>query len=107
MDRYFISLTNFAELDIKDIVLYIGNILHNALAAEKWLDMVDEALEGLATLPSRNPIIPVLRLRVGDMRKAAAGNYLIFYTIDEKEERVIVVRILHATQNWLEILQAE
>lgn len=77
--------------------------------AERWLELLEPALEKLAENPKRHGLAPEsgkwhpeLELRQLLFRpwKKGAG-WRVLYTIDEKEKRVTVLQIRHEHRRWL------
>ena len=85
-----------ANLDIEEIVNYIFEL--NPVAASRFLDKLDEALELLA----EHPLIGRLRPRLGkDLRSFAVGNYLIFYAV--ASDGIDVARVIYGGRNLPEV----
>ncbi len=64
-----------------------------------WLRQLLHFTEGLYIAPYRHATAEAESERLGkDIRKTHVGDYLIFYSIDEEQRRVAVVRIRHAAQ---------
>lgn len=104
MDKYRIDISEPAENDLRDIVRYIAAQLSAPLTALKMMDLVEEAIMGLAILPKKcSPVIDE-RLALMGYRKLLVKNYVVLFTIDEKAKVVDIERILYARRDWRQIL---
>ncbi|MEQ5786485.1 type II toxin-antitoxin system RelE/ParE family toxin [Erythrobacter sp. NFXS35] len=62
----------------------------SAAQADAYLQAIQRRFEGIGEFPSS---FPEYRSKVGNFRKAASGEHLIFYRVGD--EAVEVVRVLH------------
>jgi len=99
MGRYKVNVTEPAEADIRAIAKYIAVELNAPVASEKLISAIKTSVAGLSDMPERYP--PV----TAGYRKIIIKNYIILYTVDDKNKTVNVERVLHSKQNWLKILQ--
>ena len=91
--NYQLHITSTAKQDITKAVDYIEFTLKNPDAANNLLDVVTEQINSLANFPQRFHLV--------------INHYLAFYTIDEKNQNVIIVRFLYQKSNWISILRQE
>lgn len=68
------------------------------------LEAMEEAMTSLEEMPHRAPVVADERLGTIGYRMLTVKNYIIFFSIDEKEKVVDVERILHGRRNWRAIL---
>ena len=81
-----------ANADIEGIVLYIFDL--NPVAADHFLDALDETCELLA----QHPLIGRPRPELGEnMRSFPVGNYLIFYV--PKVDGIDIARVIYGGRN--------
>lgn len=104
MARYRVDVSDPAESDLRDIIRYISAQLSAPMTATKMIDVIEEAIAGLADMPQKCPPITDERLASMGYRKLVVKNYIVFFTIDEKSKVVDVERILYARRDWLRIL---
>ena len=104
MVRYDIRLAEPAEEDLIDILRYIAVELKEPSTALRMLETIDKAIDSLAAMPYRCPLVDDEYLAEMGYRKLHIKNYLAFFTIDEKANIVNVERILYALRDWLHIL---
>jgi len=81
-----------AELDILDIWVYVA--ADSVVAADRWLDGLDEKMRLWATQPlmgrARDELAPGLR-------SLAFGRYVVFY--EALADGIDVVRVLHSSRD--------
>lgn len=104
MSGYRVDLSEPAENDLRDIVRYISSQLDAPVTALKMMDIIEQAISGLAAMPQKCPPVTDERLAAMGYRKLIAKNYIAFFTIDERNKVVDVERILYARRDWLRIL---
>lgn len=104
MASYRVDVSEPAESNLRDIVRYIAAQLSAPMSATEMMDIIAEAIEGLADMPQKCPLVTDERLASMGYRKLVVNNYIVFFTIDEKSKVVDVERILYARRNWLQVL---
>jgi len=90
--------------DYREIILYLADI--NVLAADRFCDAVEAALEVLALQPGIGPkagFPNVPETRIWPLRRYP--NYLIFYRITGGS--VVLLRILHGTRDLPPLVSGE
>lgn len=103
MTTYSIEISEPAENDLRDMILYISSQLSSPMTAMKMMDMIEEALLGLSEIHQKCPAVRDDRLASMGYRKLLIKNYVAFFTIDEQAKVVNVERILYARRDWLRI----
>ena len=104
---YQVYITSTAEHDIIQAVDYIEFSLKNPTAADNLLDVVAEQIGSLADLPQKFRLVDDPVLASFGIRFVTINNYLTFFTIDEENKTVIIVRFLYQKSNWTSILQQD
>lgn len=104
MAKYRVDVSEPAEKDLLDIVRYIGSQLSAPISSLNMMDLLEDAMAGLSELPQRYPLAADERLARMGYRKLPVKNYVVFYTIDEKNKAVDVERILYGRRDWLRII---
>ena len=102
---YTIHITATAERDIIRAVDYIKYTLKNITASEHLLDVATEQINSLEELPERFQLVDDPVLASWGIRFIIVNNYLAFYTTDEENQLVIIVRFLYQKSNWNSILR--
>ncbi len=103
--NYQVHITSIAERDIVQAVDYIEYSLKNPDAAEHLLASITEKVDSLSVFPKKSRLVDDPVLASWGIRFILIQNYIAFYTIDETENRVIVVRFLYQKRNWISILR--
>jgi len=101
---YSLSITDLAEEDILASVTYIADVFKNPVAANNLLDEIESCEKILEETPNIYPFVRDEYLARKGVRYAVIKNYLLFYTVDEDDKTVNVVRFLHGRRNWKNIL---
>lgn len=101
---YQIDITSQAEFDIISAIDYIEFVLKNHQAAQKMLDLLDEEINSLTDFPKKCALINDPILSSWEVRFITINNYLAFFTIDEDNKIVIIVRFLYKKSEWSRML---
>lgn len=104
MAKYRVDVTEPAEKDLLDIVRYITSQLSASISALHMMELFEEALMSLSGFPQRCPLIADERLSQMGYRKLIVNNYVVFFSIDEKNKVVDVERILFRRRDWLRFI---
>ncbi len=104
MAKYRVDVSELAENDLRDIVQYISSQLSAPISALKMMELLEEAMAGLSEMPHRCPVVTDERLVQMGYRRLTVKNYVVFFSIDEKNQLVDVERILYGRRDWLRIL---
>lgn len=104
MARYRVDISEPAENDLKDIVRYIASQLSAPISALRMMELLEEAMADLSDMPQRCPLVADERLAQMGYRKLTVRNYLVFFSIDEKNKVVDVERILYGRRDWIRIV---
>lgn len=104
MAKYKVDISEPAEKDLRDLIRYLSAQLSAPLTAMKMMDIIEEAIAGLAEMPQRYPLVADERLASMGYRKLVVKNYIVFFTIDEQLKTVDIERNLYSRRDWLRIL---
>lgn len=104
MMKYRVDISEPAEKDLIDIVKYIASQLSTPLSAYHMIEIFEESMASLSNSPQRCPLIADERLSQMGYRKLIVKNYIVFFSIDEKNKVVDVERILYARRDWLRFI---
>lgn len=97
---YKVQFLPTAQNDLIEIVRYIAAELHNKQAANKLADEIIEATTTLSEFPYAYPAYIPIRPTKNEYRKMSIRNYLLFYTVDEKEKTVTIARVVYAKREY-------
>ncbi len=104
MEKYKILVSETYHKDLKSIIYHILHNLNAPFTASDLLDEIDDKVSGLSTMPYRFGLVDDAYLRNKEFRKCLVKNYIIFYKVHEKSKTILIHRILHAKQKWLDII---
>ena len=104
MTKYKIYVSEPAEKDLKDMVKYIALQLSAPVSAIRMMELLEEAMSGLSESPRGCPLIAEECLSRLGYRKLMVRNYIIFFSVSEKEKVVDIERVLYARCDWLRII---
>ena len=98
----------FSKLYGKDVDAsfnYIKNNLEAPMAAENLIKELLERLNKIKENPHIRPLVQDKYLASLGYRLINVKNYILFYTIDNDNKHVNVVRFLYNKRNWIDILR--
>jgi len=84
---------------------YIKNNLEAPMAAENLIKELLERLNKIKENPHIRPLVQDKYLASLGYRLINVKNYILFYTIDNDNKHVNVVRFLYNKRNWIDILR--
>ncbi len=99
---YKIELSEAAYYDIDSMFSYISQ--NNKAVAEKLRLRIYKAIQKLGDFPELGPVISEEEApgAARGYRWIVVNPYIIFYRV--LDERIIIARVLHGRQNWLQSL---
>lgn len=98
MKRYSVFISAAAEKDMLDVYRYMADVLSVPETGLLYLEKFQDAVDGLQVFPGR--FKKVFTINGREIRFCPVENYLIFYSISEKRERVEVIRILYSRRDY-------
>lgn len=96
---YHVEVQPIALRDMADAVTYIAGTLNNPAAATRLAERLTEGIKSLSKLPTRCPIYTSKRPLAREYRSLRIDNYLVFFTVSEKNEVVTIARVLYARRD--------
>ena len=102
---YSLNITNAAEEDILNTAKYIADVLKAPMAANNLLDEIDKHEEILKHTPNIYPFVPDKYLAAKGVKFTPVKNYMMFYTVNEANKIVTVIRFLYGRRDWKNILK--
>ena len=97
----------FDKIDFYEITIFESLPYHNLdapLTASTLLDEIEAIVSNLSIMPLRYGLVDDAYLRRKEFRKYLIKNYIIFYKVNKENKTVMIHRILHARQKWIDIL---
>ncbi len=102
---YKVEFLPIAKEDLNDIIYYISHILKNTTAAIKLRDLFMKGFDNILHTPYGGPIYRTTEFLKNEYRSHKVKNFFIFYTINEGEKIVTIVRVLYQKMNIENILE--
>lgn len=93
MDNYNVKLLSRALEDLDKIYAYIASNLHELGTAENVLDLLEEEILSLESMPYRFPERRAGSYANRGYRQLMVKNYAVIYRVDEAQKQVIVVTV--------------
>lgn len=101
---YKIQFTELAEEDLLSILRYISEVLKSPTAAKNLLIEIEEQITLLELMPFSCSLVLDDYLASKGIRSLLVKNYHIFYTINDSENIVSIIRVLYARRDWAHLL---
>lgn len=102
---YNLEFLELAKSDIQNIAYYITNILKNPSAAYKVVKRIVEESKNIVIFPYGSSIYKNDNTLKNEYRIMKVKKYLIFYTIDESNKKIVVARVLYEKMNIPNLLK--
>lgn len=102
---YKIEFLPIAKKDIDEIIYYIACNLKNITASKKLRDLFMSNLDKIANFPYSVSIYRSTNVLKNEYRSYKVKNFLMFYTINEKEKIITIARILYQKMDIDNILE--
>ncbi|MDD2575379.1 MAG: type II toxin-antitoxin system RelE/ParE family toxin [Acholeplasmataceae bacterium] len=101
---YQVILSNDANNDINQIVLFIATESGSKKVALDYLDKLQDAILSLNKFPERgsNPRYKILRNQ--GYKFIVVETHLVFYKIKEENKTIIIYRVLHQKSSYQNFL---
>ena len=103
--HYSVKQSLEALFDLDGIINYISGRLNNKKAATDLADQYYEKLSNLRVSPGIYPLSANEELARRGYRHFSFGNYIAYYTIDDRNKVVYITRIFYKRQNYLDDFQ--
>ena len=101
---YKVQFLPVAKNDLTDIAGYIASELGMPDAALSLAEKIVHGTERLSEFPYSCHVYTPIRPLKQEYRKLRVENYLVFYTVDESEKNVTVMRIIYAKRDFEKII---
>lgn len=99
MNEYEVRVTRQALEQIKEIVHYISNDLMAPDAAHNLLDKMKAEITKLSSFPKKYDLIDEEPWRTEGVRKIVVKNFLIYYWVDDENNRVQVTAVIYSRRD--------
>lgn len=104
---YSLEYLPIARQDLADIVRYISHELFNPVAAERLACEMVEAAEKLVDFPYSHPCYHPIKPLEQEYRRLLVQNYIMFYSVDEAQKLITIVRVIYARRDYEKIIDTK
>lgn len=101
--KFDVLITDIAKRDILEIYYYYSIVLLNENAAIKLLNGIKKEIFSLEYFPKRYRKIIDNNFKYKDVRFLPYRNFNIYYFIDDRKNKVYVIRVLYCKREKFEI----
>ena len=101
MNEYEVRVTRQALEQMKEIVHYISNDLMAPDAADNLLDKMKAEITKLSSFPKKQALIDEEPWRTEGVRKIVVKNFLIYYWVDDENNRVQVTTVIYSRRDQI------
>jgi addiction module RelE/StbE family toxin len=102
MNEYEVRVTRLALEQMKEIVHYISNDLMAPDAADNLLDKMKAEITKLSSFPKNHAlIIDEEPWRTEGVREIVVKNFLIYYWVDDENNRVQVTAVIYSRRDQI------
>ncbi len=102
-NNYEYIILDKAVSDMENIFDYISHTLMSENSALKLISKFEEKIELAASNPKLYPVV-ITDLSKYEYRKIVIENYIIAYRIIEKNETILILRVLNKLQDWQKLV---
>lgn len=100
--NYEVIITPTAYREINRIYEYIEFELYAKDATRKLMKKVEEKIQKLKETPKMYPKVKIMSELKRTYRRIIIKNYIILYTIDEKNRKIFVSHMYYSGKNYFE-----
>jgi plasmid stabilization system protein ParE len=102
--EYSYRFTEKAIADLESIIGYMAMELSNPVAAKGFIDKLQGNIDIICAFPKSGARVTNEFLPDMDIRKIVVDSYLLYYTMDEGENTIFILRIIYGRRDVNEIL---
>ena len=96
---YSVNITKQADSDLRSIFEYIAFKLESIENANTQLDRLEESILKLKVMPKRFRVFEKEPWASRSLRNMVVDNYIVFYTVDDDNHTVSVIRVMYGGRN--------
>ena len=101
MNEYEVRVTRQALEQMKEIVHYISNDLMAPDAADNLLDKMKAEITKLSSFLKKHALIDEEPWRTEGVCKIVVKNFLIYYWVDDENNRVQVIAVIYSRRDQI------
>lgn len=87
MKKYIVEISETAEQDLENIILYIRYNLAGDIIADKYKILFKQELKNLENVAGSMPVLNEELTGHKNIRKVNVRNYIVFYNVAEEIEK--------------------
>jgi len=107
MKQYEICFAKLAKYDLDGIYRYLFEQLLTPRAVFKIADAIEGAIDDNPSFSPHYPLVDDALLASIGVRRMNVKKYAVFFVIDEENNIVNVIRVIHGARNWKHVLLEE
>ena len=92
---YDIEISEQAEVDLRNLYLYIAVDLQSPETGESQLERIKEAIYALDKFPERFRLYDEEPWRSLGVRMLVVDNYIVLYVVKEEKDQVTIIRVMY------------
>lgn len=102
---YKLEFLPIAKKDIDNIIYYISKTLKNPSAARDLANDFIKGANSILEFPYGLPIYKTVKRLENEYRSVRIKNFLMFYTINDQQNMIIIVRVLYKKMDINNLLE--
>ncbi|GHV01611.1 hypothetical protein FACS189485_00310 [Spirochaetia bacterium] len=99
--------TDAATIDVTETLEYISYTLNTPIASKNLFYEIDKKIKEIENNPYSCPLVRNDYLANKGFRWIGIKNYMMFYIVNEKREKIYLIRFLYGRRDWINILKEE
>lgn len=88
-----------AKEDLKLIYEYIAYSLQSPSSAKSTVQKIINSINALTLFPEKHQIYNGIKLNENDIRYITVNNYMVFYSIDNSNSHILIIRIIYGRRD--------
>jgi len=102
---YKFSFSKIIDDDIDSCYNYIKDKLEAPMAAENLMKELYEKLNHIKEKPYSRPLVQDKFLASFGIRSINVKRYILFYSIEEDENKINIITFMYSKRDWINILK--
>ncbi len=105
MDNYKVKITEQAEVQLREILLYISNTLKEPDIAINLFNELQKSILSLDVMPKRIALIDEEPWRSYGIHKMPVKNFLVYFLVNEDLKEVHITAVIYGKRAQLKQLE--
>lgn len=103
--KYVVKITDTAKQDLREIAFYIAEMAKDKEIARRFVDELRKECKKLESFPKSGALPKDRILLSAGYRFIVFKDYLLFYSIRDKEKEVDVLAVFNAKKDYMRVMQ--